>query len=382
MTLILLLVLTFQTGPAAQIDTAVEDGIRSGVYPGAVVLVGTGDSVLLAKGYGHFSWSSDSRVPDPDSTLYDLASLTKVVAATPAIMRLVDMGRVDLDAPVQDYLPEFKGDGKESVTVRHLLEHRSGLRAFLPLNDRSETAAEARRLVLEEELRWTPGSRVIYSDLNAMLAGWVVESASGESLDSYAAGEVFGPIGMKQTMFKPPRSLRSSMAPVGLWRGHVIAGELHDQNAVRLGGVSGHAGLYSTGRDLALYAQVFLNLGRTRHGVQLFAPETVLRFTRRGPGNRALGWEVRDTTDVANTGRLLSDSAYGHGGYTGTSIWIDPSRDLFVILLTNRVFAPRTGRSITRLKAIRARIADAAVALRDEACASVVIGARTKRRCP
>jgi CubicO group peptidase (beta-lactamase class C family) len=381
MTLILLLVLTLQAGPTAQIDTAVEDGIRSGVYPGAVVVVGTGDSVLLAKGYGHFSWSSDSRVPDPDSTLYDLASLTKVVAATPAIMRLADMGTVDLDAPVQNYLPEFKGDGKESVTVMSLLEHRSGLRAFLPLNDRSETAAEARRLVLEEELRWTPGSRVIYSDLNAMLVGWVVESASGESLDSYSAGAVFGPIGMKQTMFKPPRSMRSSMAPVGLWRGHVIAGELHDQNAVRLGGVSGHAGLYSTGRDLALYAQVFLNLGRTGGGVQLFAPETVLRFTRRGPGNRALGWEVRDTTDVANTGRLLSDSAYGHGGYTGTSIWIDPSRDLFVILLTNRVFAPRTGRSITRLKAIRARIADAAVALRDEACASVVIGARTKRRC-
>jgi CubicO group peptidase (beta-lactamase class C family) len=381
MTLILFLVLTLQAGPTAQIDTAVEDGIRSGVYPGGVVVVGTGDSVLLAKGYGHFSWSSHSRVPDPDSTLYDLASLTKVVAATPAIMRLVDMGRVDLDVPVQDYLPEFKGDGKESVTVMNLLEHRSGLRAFLPLNDRSETAAEARRLVLEEELRWTPGSRVIYSDLNAMLVGWVVESASGESLDSYAAGEVFGPIGMKQTMFKPPRSLRSSVAPVGLWRGHVIAGELHDQNAVRLGGVSGHAGLYSTGRDLALYAQVFLNLGRTKGGVQLFAPETVLRFTRRGPGNRALGWEVRDTTHVANTGRLLSDSAYGHTGYTGTSIWIDPSRDLFVILLTNRVFAPRTGRSITRLKAIRARIADAAVALRDEACASVVIGARTKRRC-
>lgn len=381
MTLILLLVLTLQAGPTAQIDTAVEDGIRSGVYPGAVVVVGTGDSVLLAKGYGHFSWSSDSRAPDPDSTLYDLASLTKVVAATPAIMRLADMGRVDLDAPVQNYLPEFKGDGKESVTVMSLLEHRSGLRAFLPLNDQSETAAEARRLVLEEELRWTPGSRVIYSDLNAMLVGWVVESASGESLDSYAAEEVFGPIGMKRTMFKPPRSLRSSMAPVGLWHGHVIAGELHDQNAVRLGGVSGHAGLYSTGRDLALYAQVFLNLGRTKSGVQLFAPETVLQFTRRGPGNRALGWEVRDTTDVANAGRLLSDSAYGHGGYTGTSIWIDPSRDLFVILLTNRVFAPRTGRSITRLKAIRARIADAAVALRDEACASVVIGARTKTRC-
>jgi CubicO group peptidase (beta-lactamase class C family) len=382
MALVLLFLVALQAGPAAQIDKAAEDGIRSGVYPGAVVVVGTGDSVLLARGYGHFSWSAASRVPHPDSTLFDLASLTKVVATTPSIMRLVDVGKIDLDAPVQYYLPGFSGDGKELVTVRNLLEHRSGLRAFLPLNDRSETAAEARRLVLEEELRWTPGSRVVYSDLNAMLLGWIVESASGVTLDSYSTAEVFRLLGMEQTMFEPSRSLRSRMAPVGLWRGHVIAGELHDQNAVRLGGVSGHAGLYSTGTDLALYAQVYLNLGRGPSDNQLFVPETVLEFTRRGRGNRALGWEVRDTTDEANTGRLLSDSAYGHGGYTGTSIWIDPGRDLFVIILTNRVFAPRTGRSITQLKAIRARIADAAVALRDEACASVVIGARTKRRCP
>jgi CubicO group peptidase (beta-lactamase class C family) len=382
MALILLFLVALQAGPAAQIDEAAEDGIRSGVYPGAVVVVGTGDSVLLARGYGHFSWSADSRVPHPDSTLFDLASLTKVVATTPSIMRLVEAGTIDLDAPVQYYLPGFSGDGKESVTVRNLLEHRSGLRAFLPLNDRSETAAEARRLVLEEELRWTPESRVVYSDLNAMLLGWIVESASGVTLDSYSSAEVFRLIGMEHTMFEPSRSLRSRMAPVGLWRGHVIAGELHDQNAVRLGGVSGHAGLYSTGRDLALYAQVYLNLGRGPSDNQLFVPETVLEFTRRGRGNRALGWEVRDTTDEANTGRFLSDSAYGHGGYTGTSIWIDPARGLFVIILTNRVFAPRTGNSITQLKAIRARIADAAVALRDEACASVVIGARTKRRCP
>ncbi len=380
--LALRLLLTLQAGPAAQVDEAMEDGIRSGVYPGAVVVIGTGDSVLLARGYGHFTWSDASRVPDPDSTLFDLASLTKVVATTPTVMRLVDAGAIDLDMPVQSYLPDFKGDGKESVTVRSLLEHRSGLRAFLPLNDRSETAQEARRLVLEEELRWAPGSRVVYSDLNAMLLGWIVENASGQSLDSYAAAEVFRPIGMTRTMFKPPRSLVPSMAPVGLWRGHVIAGELHDQNAVRLGGVSGHAGLYSTGRDLALYAQVYLNGGRDRTGAQLFASATVLEFTQRGAGNRALGWEMRDTTDQSNSGRLLSVGAYGHGGYTGTSIWIDPSRDLFVIILTNRVFAPRTRRSITQLKAIRARVADAAVGLRDDACASVVIGARTRRQCP
>jgi CubicO group peptidase (beta-lactamase class C family) len=262
-----------------------------------------------------------------------------------------------------------------------LLEHRSGLRAFLPLNERATTAEEARHLVVTEELRWEPGSRTEYSDLNAMLLGWVVEGVSGLSLDEYAAREVFEPLGMTQTNFRPARGLRPRIAPVGLWRGYVIAGELHDQNAVRLGGVSGHAGLYSTGIDLARYARVYLNQGRGSDGVQRFRPETVQMFTERGYRHRSLGWEMNDTTEEGHTGRLLSDRAFGHGGYTGTSMWIDPSRDLFVIVLTNRVYAPRTGRSISILREIRGRIAEAAVALRAEECSSVVIGAKTRRRC-
>lgn len=366
MLLALAVVMLAQTSAASEIDRAVREGIELGAYPGAVVVVGTRDSVLLAKGYGHFSWSSDSRVPDVDSTIFDLASLTKVVATTPAIMRLFDQGLLDLDAAVQTYLPGFIGEGKGVVTVRHLLEHRSGLRAFLPLNERAETSEEARRLVLEEALRWRPGSRVEYSDLNAMLLGWIVETISGMSLDEYVQAEILPGLGMTQTMFRPPRTLRPRMAPVGLWRGHVIAGELHDQNAVRLGGVSGHAGLYSTGADLVKYAQLYLSGGKDAQGVEHFRLRTIEMFTRRGRGDRALGWEVRDTTDEANTGRLLSSRAFGHGGYTGTSIWIDPDRDLFIIILTNRVFAPRTRRSITTLKGVRARVADAAVSLRSE----------------
>lgn len=381
MSLICVGMLLLQAGALADIDRAMADGIGAGAFPGAVVVVGTGDRVLLAKGYGHFTYSTASRVPSADSTLYDLASLTKVVATTAAIMKLVDRGRLDLAAPVQRYLKDFVGNGKELVTVRHLLEHRSGLRAFLPLNDMSSTAAEARRLVMAEPLRWAPASRVEYSDLNAMLLGWIVESVSGMPLDEFADREVFEPLGMTQTEFTPSRDRRPRIAPVGLWRGHVIAGELHDQNAVRLGGVSGHAGLYSTGSDLARYAQMYLNHGRDSTGVQLIRPETIDAFTRRGNGNRALGWEMRDTMDVANSGALLSSRSFGHGGYTGTSIWIDPDRDLYVVILTNRVFAPRTSRSITILKAIRARVADAAVALRAEECSSVVIGARTRRRC-
>lgn len=363
--------LSVQLSAAQEIDRAVTRGIETGAYPGAVVVVGTTNRILFTRGYGHFTWSSRSGVPHPDSTLFDLASLTKVVATTGAAMLLVDDGRLALDRAVRAYLPEFTGEGKEAVTVRHLLEHRSGLRAFLPLNERARDAAEARRLVLQEPLRWPPGARVTYSDLNAMLLGWVVERAAGMSLDSFVTERLFRPLQMPATRFRPSRALRSRIMPVGLWRGHVIAGQLHDQNAVRLGGVSGHAGLYSTGTDLARYAQFLLRGGRTNNGQPLVREGTLSMFTRRGRGNRALGWEVRDTTTDENTGRFLSAEAYGHGGYTGTSIWIDPAGDLFVVLLTNRVFAPRGRRSIPRLKAVRGNVADAAVRLRREACAAL-----------
>lgn len=362
------LVLLAQVVAVAQIDSAMNDGMRRGVFPGAVVAVGTADTVLLCKGYGHFTWSSASRVPDPDSTLFDLASLTKVVATAPAVMRLVDTGRLELDRSVQTYLPEFQGQGKARVTVRHLLQHRSGLRAFLPLNELTSSADEARGRVLEEPLRWAPASRVVYSDLNAMLLGWIVESVSGLPLDSFVATQVLRPMGLRQTQFMPPRALRNRIPPVGLWRGHAIAGELHDQNAVRLGGVSGHAGLYATGADLARYAQLLLRRGRTADGRRVFSERSIAEFTQRGPGHRALGWEMNDTSSSDNTGMFLSAEAFGHGGYTGTSIWIDPTLDLFVVILTNRVFAPRTRRSISQLKRVRADVAEAGVRLRDETC--------------
>ena len=360
------LLLTIQIAAASQVEAAVRGGIDAGSFPGAVIVIGTKRGVLYTKGIGHFTWETDSPVPDPDSTLFDLASLTKVVATTPSIMRLVEQGRLDLDSPVVLHLPGFVGEGKDAVTVRHLLEHRSGLRAFLPLNTETETAEEAKARVLSELLRWDPGGRVAYSDLNAMLLGWIVEAVGGEPLDVFAAAAVFHRLGMTSTQYRPPRSVRSRIMPVGLWRGHVIAGELHDQNAVRLGGVSGHAGLYSTGADMAVYAQMWLGRG-TVNSTVIFRSGMVDHFSRRGPGNRALGWEMRDTTQSDNAGTKMSSATFGHTGYTGTSIWIDPIQDLFVILLTNRVFAPR-GRSITTLKRVRGEVADAAVTLRREVC--------------
>jgi CubicO group peptidase (beta-lactamase class C family) len=367
--IVLLLALVQQTaGPAAEIDRTVRAGIEDGIYPGAVVVVGTSHRVLHAKGYGHFTWSDAAPTPDPQRTLFDLASLTKVVAATSAAMALVDDGIVQLDDAVQRYLPAFRGDGKERVTVRHLLEHRSGLRAFLPLNDRAENADAARALVLEEPLRYTPGTVVEYSDLNAMLLGWVIEAASGEPLDVFVARRVFERTGMTETRYRPAREERARIMPVGRWRGVAIAGEVHDQNAAILGGVSGHAGLYATGLDLARYAQLMLADGRARDGTAVFRPGLVQHFTRPRAGHRALGWEMRDPADTGSAGSLLTARAFGHGGYTGTSIWIDPELDLFVVVLTNRVFAPRTGRSITKLKVVRGEVADWAVRLRQVAC--------------
>jgi len=350
--------------PAA-IDQAVLEGIRGGVFPGAVVVVGSADHIVHARGYGHFTWNPASAVPDPGRTLFDLASLTKVVATTPAVMLLADRGQVALQHPVRRYLPGFTGDGKDSVTVRHLLEHRSGLRPFLRLDTLARDGAEARRLVLTEPLRSPPGDRVVYSDLNAMLLGWIVETVSGTTLDTFVTREILRPLGMTQAGFRPPRSRRDVIMPVGLWRGHAIAGEVHDQNAARLDGVAGHAGLYATGHDVARFAQFILRRGTTAEGTALVRSGVVELFTRRGPGNRALGWEMRDTTSADNAGRWMSPATFGHTGYTGTSVWIDPERDLFVILLTNRVFAPRTGRSISELKVVRGAVADAAVRLMD-----------------
>src|SRR5437879_4185506 len=341
-----------QIGAAGEIDRVVARGIRGGVFPGAVVIVGRRDSILLERGYGPLTWSPRSPAPDPDSTLYDLASLTKVVATTPSIMLLVERGLVNLDSPVQEYLPEFVGPGKEAVAVRHLLAHNSGLRAFLRLDTLARDPSTARRIVLQEPLRWATGSRVEYSDLNAMLLGWIVERVSGQSLDRFAAQNVFAPIGMTQTMFSPPRSLRRRIAPSNLWRGTPIAGAVNDQNAARLGDVAGHAGLFATGTDLARYAQVFLNRGVSANGRRLFQPATIARFTSRAAKERALGWELRDTTTADNAGTRMGATAFGHTGFTGTSMWIDPDRGVFVIILTNRVYAPRTGRSISRLKAI------------------------------
>ena len=343
----------------AKIDHVVMRGISAGGYPGAAVVVGRRGAAVVEKGFGKLSWESGSPAVSPDRTIYDLASLTKVVATTSALMILYDEGKVHLDDPVSKFVPEFSGGQKDQVTVRMLLEHRSGLPAGRDLWRIAHTPAEARQAVIETPLVCAPNQCYEYSDLGADMLGFVVEAAAGEPLDQFARERVFEPLGMHDTFFRPADSLRSRVAPteVAPPRGYPLQGEVHDENAYALGGVAGHAGLFSTAADLSVFAQMMLN-GGEYNGRRLIADSTVALFTTRAAGTRALGWDT--CGGEGSCGQYLGEDAYGHTGFTGTSLWIDPDRDMFVLLLTNRVHEARARRPAKVIADVRADLSDAA----------------------
>ena len=252
------------------IDRVVQRGISAGGYPGAAVVVGRNGAVVWERGFGRLSWEASSTHVSPDRTIYDLASLTKVVGTTTAIMVLYDQGRISLDAPVVAYLPAFTGGYKDSVTVRQLLTHHSGLPAGRELWRLATTPDEARRYVLDTQLECRPGDCYIYSDLGADVLGMVVEAVSGERLDVFLDEHVFQPLGMTDTFFRPADSLKTRVAPTELTppRGYPLQGEVHDENAYALGGIAGHAGLFSTAADLSVFAQMMLN-GGEYNGVRI-----------------------------------------------------------------------------------------------------------------
>ena len=259
--LCLLLTLAVRSAAAqrfAAVDSAIHAGIATGIYPAAVVVVGRSDTMLYYRGYGHFTWSPTSRVPDPSITRWDLASLSKVVATTSAAAMLVQQHRLDLDAPVSRYLPEFSGGRKSEVSVRMLMNHTSGMPAYTRLWLVAHTPTEARSKLMAVPLQRVPGASAVYSDLNAMLAGLVVERAAGQPLDRVADSAVFRQLGMLSTHYRPSPADRLNSAPTGRFRGQPVAGVVNDQNAVVLGGVSGHAGVFSTAFDLGHFAQGWL----------------------------------------------------------------------------------------------------------------------------
>jgi len=342
------------------IERVVERGIKAGGYPGASVIVGRKGAAVFEKGFGKLSWSENSTAVDAQRTIYDVASLSKVVGTTTAIMILYDENKIRLDDPVVSYIPTFGGGDKDKVTIRQLLTHTSGLPAGRDIWRIAQTPLEARALVLSTPLEGRPGAQYIYSDLGADVLGLLIEVVSGEPLDKFLTRRVFEPLGMNETMYRPADSLRYRIAPTEVTppRGYPLRGEVQDENAYALGGVAGHAGLFSTAADLSVFAQMMLN-GGEYNGVQIISKPTVELFTSRSFGHRALGWDTAEGD--YGSGRYLGPTAYGHTGFTGTSMWIDPEREMFVILLTNRVHAARALRPAKVISDVRADLSDAAV---------------------
>jgi len=318
----------------APISEIARKAIQAGKIPGAVILIGHEGKIIYRQVFG-LSALKPKKIPMTIHTIFDLASLTKVVATSTAVMQLVENGKLNLEAPVAKYWPEFKGSGKEEITVRDVLTHYSGLRPALDLKPHWSGYVAALRMIEEEKPLSPPGTNFIYSDINFIILGELVWRVSGEPLDAYCAEHIFRPLEMDDTGFKPSSDFRSRIAPTEYQngKGKMLWGEVHDPIACNMGGVAGHAGLFSTADDLAIFAQMVLDGGR-RKNVQILTPLTVKNMTTpQSPPDkmplRGLGWNIDSS--------LASEGSYGHKGFTGTGIWIDPVSNTYVIILTNRV---------------------------------------------
>ena len=329
--------------------------------------MGSRDSVLAWAAAGTLDWAASPAVDA--ATLWDLASLTKLVALTTTVATLVDDGTLSLDDRVQRWLPEWQGEEQATVTVRDLLLHRSGLPAHRNFYLDATGLAAVRGRVLATPLEAPPRTRMVYSDLGAILLGMVVERAARLPFDEAVRRRVLGPAGMAETMFNPPPALWGRVAPTERdpWRARHVRGEVHDENAFAMGGVSSHAGLFATARDMVRFARLWLGEG-TLDGVRIFSAATARQFTTvadSGFSSRAIGWDTPSGSSSAGT--VVRRPAYGHTGFTGTSLWMAPQQDRFVLLLTNRV-NPRRER--TGIGPLRMRVADAAFGAATSASAS------------
>lgn len=349
----------FRPDGMIELDRVLDAAVSERAFPGGVVAIGRDGALVHLHPVGRLSYDPASP-PVKADTLYDLASLTKVVVTTTMAMILVDEGKLDLQKPVSAFLPAFKGGGREKVTVWHLLTHSGGLDWTAPLYKELKGGEAYLRRIQAMDLVYEPGTKSVYSDLGTILLGEVLERAAGQGLDEFARRRIFEPLGMTDTLYRPGPDRLPRIAPTeeDPWRGRLLRGEVHDENAFALGGVAAHAGLFGTAPDLARFAQMMLNGGVYDHK-RLVARETLEAFTRRAgvPGSsRALGWDT--PSEGSSAGTLLSRRAYGHTGFTGTSIWIDPDRQLFIILLTNRVHPTRQNEAHLR---VRPAVADAVV---------------------
>jgi uncharacterized protein YbbC (DUF1343 family)/CubicO group peptidase (beta-lactamase class C family) len=347
----------------AAIAAAVEQAIRAGKTPGAVVLVGHQGQIVYRRAFGYRA-RVPHKLPMTTATIFDLASLTKIVATTTAVMQLVEQGKIRLEEPVADYWPEFRVNGKEDITVRELMTHYSGLRPDLDLKPEWSGYETAMKMIVAESPIAPPGTRFIYSDINYATLGELVRRVSGETLDVYCARHIFRLLGMRDTMFKPPASLRRRIAPTQYQngsKGKMLWGEVHDPTAYNMGGVAGHAGLFSTAADLSVFAQMLLN-GGTWRAARILSPQSVDKITTpQTPFGkmavRGLGWDI-DSPFSSNRGDLFPIGSFGHTGFTGTSVWMDPFSQTYVILLTNSVHPVGEGNVV----ALRAEVSNVVAA--------------------
>ena len=349
---------------AGALDDAVEQAIRENRIPGAVLLVGHDGKVVFRKAYGKRALVPGEE-PMTADTIFDCASLTKVVATTSALMELFEEGKFRLNDRVTEYLPPFQG-GKSDITIRNLMTHFSGLRPDLDLDPPWSGYETGIHRALTDKPAGPPGVRFVYSDINFILLGEIVHRLSGEMVSDYARKKVFEPLGMHDTMFLPPERLRPRIAPTEtLEPGRPLRGVVHDPTARNMGGIAGHAGLFSTADDLARFCQMMLDRGSWQ-GSRIFSPLTVRKFTTpQSPADqpilRGLGWDI-DSPYSGERGDLFPIGSYGHTGFTGTSLWIDPSSDTYVILLTNSVH-PHLRPAITALRGKVATIVAAALGI-------------------
>ena len=361
----------------APLASVIEEAIRTGRCPGAVVLVGQQGRVVYRRAFGNRAVVPQQVRMTPD-TIFDLASLTKVIATTTAVMQLVERGMISLEDPVADYWPEFKAHGKEDITVRELLTHYSGLRPDLDLKPEWSGYETALPMIVEETPVAVPGTRFIYSDINFETLGEIVRRVSGQPLEVFCAQNIFQPLGMKDTFFSPPPAVHDRIAPTQYQLGEtgkMLWGEVHDPTAYNMGGVAGHAGLFSTADDLAIFAQLLLN-GGTYAGARVLSPLTVEKMTTpQAPPDamilRGLGWDI-DSPYASNRGELYPLGSYGHTGWTGTSIWIDPVSRTYVILLTNRVHPDGKGDVV----GLRTRVASVVAAALGPASTEQILASR------
>jgi len=344
----------------ARLDEVLEASITEEETPGAAVLVARRGRIVYRKSLGH-----RARLPRREAmtldTLFDVASLTKVMATAPSIMILVEEGKVSLTDPVSKYLPRFAQHGKDAINLLQLLTHYSGLRPDLDLDEPWEGYETAIELAFQEKPISPPGEQFIYSDINYIVLAEIVREVSGQTLNEFSAERIFSPLGMTKTRFLPPPQLRDQIAPTDFRDGQLLRGIVHDPSTARMGGVAGHAGVFSTVEDTAIFAQMILNGGHY-NGVRILAPLSVMQMTTpQSPVGatdwRGLGFDIR-TPYSGPRGDLFPVGSFGHTGFTGTSLWIDPFSEVFVILFTNRVHPDGEGSVI----ALRKRVASVVAA--------------------